>query len=139
MTLIWVIAFLGLLLVEFLTVGLVSIWFAVGALAALITSFVTDSVLIQTIVFIFVSVITLVATQPLIKKFKVTKFEPTNSDRVIGKIAEVTKEIKPDKYGEVEIFGVAWMAASDSKQSVGTKVVVKKIDGNKLIVEKEGE
>ena len=43
MSLIWVIAFLGLLLVEFLTVGLVSIWFAVGALGALITSFITES------------------------------------------------------------------------------------------------
>lgn len=139
MTLIWVIAFLGLLLVEFLTVGLVSIWFAVGALGALITSFITESVLIQTVVFIVVSLITLFATQPLIKKFKVTKFEPTNSDRVIGKTAEVTKEIKPDKYGEVEVFGVTWMAASSCKQVVGSKVVVKEIEGNKLIVEKEGE
>ena len=139
MTLIWVIAFLGLLLVEFLTVGLVSIWFAVGALAALITSFITESVLIQTIIFIVVSVIALVATQPLIKKFKVTKFEPTNSDRVIGMIAEVTKEVNHDKYGEVEIFGVTWLAVSDEKQVVGSKVVVKRIEGNKLIVEKEGE
>jgi membrane protein implicated in regulation of membrane protease activity len=81
----------------------------------------------------------LIATQPLIKKFKVNKFEPTNSDRVIGKIAEVTKEIKPDKYGEVEVYGVTWLAASESKQVVGSKVVVKEIEGNKLIVEKEGE
>ena len=58
MSLIWVIAFLGLLLVEFLTVGLVSIWFAVGALAALITSFITESVLIQTIVFVVASIVT---------------------------------------------------------------------------------
>ena len=139
MTLIWVIAFVGLLLVEFLTVGLVSIWFAVGALAALITSFITESVLIQTIVFVLVSIVTLVVTQPLIKKFKVTKFEPTNSDRVIGKIGEVTKEITPDKYGEVVIFGTEWLAASDKKMPVGTKVVVKEIEGNKLIVKKEGE
>lgn len=139
MTLIWVIAFLGLLLVEFLTVGLVSIWFAVGALVALITSFITESVLIQTIVFIAVSVITLIVTQPLMKKFKVNKFEPTNSDRVIGKVAEVTKDISPDKYGEVEVYGVTWMAASNGKHVVGSKVVIKEIEGNKLIVEKEGE
>ena len=139
MSLIWVIAFLGLLLVEFLTVGLVSIWFAVGALAALITSFITESVLIQTIVFVVVSIVTLFVTQPLIKKFKVTKFEPTNSDRVIGKTGEVTKEIKPNEYGEVVVFGTEWLAASDKKQAVGTKVVVEKIEGNKLIVRKEGE
>lgn len=139
MSLIWVIAFLGLLLVEFLTVGLVSIWFAVGALAALITSFITESVLIQTIVFVVTSIVTLFVTQPLIKKFKVTKFEPTNSDRVIGKTGEVTKEIKPNEYGEVVVFGTEWLAASDEKQAVGTKVVVEKIEGNKLIVKKEGE
>ena len=139
MSLIWVIAFLGLLLVEFLTVGLVSIWFAVGALAALITSFITESVLIQTIVFVVTSIVTLFVTQPLIKKFKVTKFEPTNSDRVIGKTGEVTKEIKPNEYGEVVVFGTEWLAASDKKQAVGTKVVVEKIEGNKLIVKKEGE
>lgn len=139
MTLIWVIAFLGLLLVEFLTVGLVSIWFAVGALAALITTFITESVLIQTIVFVIVSIATLLITQPLIKKFKVTTFEPTNSDRVIGKTAEVTKEIKPDEYGEVVIFGIEWLAVSDVKLEVGTKVVVQRIEGNKLIVKKEGE
>ena len=139
MSLIWVIAFLGLLLVEFFPVGLVSNWFAVGALAALITSFITESVLIQTIVFVVASIVTLFVTQPLIKKFKVTKFEPTNSDRVIGKTGEVTKEIKPNEYGEVVVFGTEWLAASDKKQAVGTKVVVEKIEGNKLIVRIEGE
>ena len=139
MSLIWVIAFLGLLLVEFLTVGLVSIWFAVGALGALITSFITESVLIQTIVFVIVSVITLIVTKPLMNKFKVTNFEPTNSDRVIGKVVEVTKEIKSNEYGEVVVFGTVWLAASDKNHKVGSKVVVQKIEGNKLIVKEEGE
>lgn len=139
MTLIWLIAFLGLLVVEFFTVGLVSIWFAVGALAALLISFITESVLIQAIVFVVVSVITLIVAQPLMKKFKVTSFEPTNTDRVIGKIAYVTKEIKSNEYGEVVIFGNEWLAVADEEIAVGSKVVVQKIEGNKLIVKKEGE
>ena len=139
MSLIWVSAFLGFLRVECLTVGLVSIWFAVGALGALITSFITESVLIQTIVFVIVSVITLIVTKPLMKKFKVTNFEPTNSDRVIGKVVEVTKEIKSNEYGEVVVFGTVWLAASDKNHKVGSKVVVQKIEGNKLIVKEEGE
>lgn len=139
MTMIWLIAFLGLLLVEFLTVGLVSIWFAIGALAALIVTFITDSVLIQALVFIVVSVVALIATKPLMKKFKISGYEPTNSDRVVGKVAEVTKEIKPNSYGEVVVFGNEWMAVSDEKIAVGTKVVVEKIDGAKLIVRREGE
>ena len=140
MSLVWVIAFLGLLLVEFLTVGLVCIWFALGALGALITSFITESVLVQTIVFVIVSIIALLLSKPLVKKFKVNSFEPTNTDRVIGKKARVTKEIKPDEYGEVVIFGTHWLASSDKKQKVDTEVVVEKIEGNKLIVKKvEGE
>lgn len=139
MTMIWLIAFLGLLLVEFLTVGLVSIWFAVGALAAMITTFITDSIVVQAIVFVIVSVIALLITRPLMKKFKSVGFEPTNSDRVVGKIAEVTKDIKPNQYGEVIIFGVEWMAVSDEELTVGDKVVVEKIEGAKLIVKKEGE
>ena len=139
MSLIWVIAFLGLLLVEFITVGLVSIWFAVGALGALITSFITESVLIQTIVFVIVSVVTLFVTEPLMKKLKITNYEPTNSDRVIGKVVEVTKEIKSNEYGEVVVFGTVWLAASDKNHKVGSKVVVQKIEGNKLIVKEEGE
>ncbi|MBQ3510948.1 MAG: NfeD family protein [Bacilli bacterium] len=139
MSLIWVIAFLGLLLVEFITVGLVSIWFAVGALGALITSFITESVLIQTIVFVIVSVVTLFVTKPLMKKLKITNYEPTNSDRVIGKVVEVTKEIKSNEYGEVVVFGTVWLAASDKNHKVGSKVVVQKIEGNKLIVKEEGE
>ncbi|MDO5394108.1 MAG: NfeD family protein [Mycoplasmatota bacterium] len=139
MTTIWLIAFLGLLLVEFLTVGLVSIWFAFGALAALITTFITESVLVQVLVFVVISIIALLVTRPLMKKFKVNGFEPTNTDRVIGKVAEVTKEIKPNVYGEVVIFGTEWMAASEEKIAVGEKVVVEKIEGAKLIVRREGE
>lgn len=139
MTTVWLIAFLGLLLIEFLTVGLVSIWFALGALAALITTFMTESIVIQGIVFVVVSIIALLVTRPLMKKFKVNGFEPTNTDRVIGKVAEVTKEIKPNSYGEVVIFGTEWMAASKKKIAVGEKVVVEKIEGAKLIVKKEGE
>ena len=139
MSLVWVITFLGLLLAEFLTVGLISVWFAVGALAALIASFITESVLIQIVVFVGVSIIALIATQPLIKKFKINKFEPTNSDRVIGKTGEVVQEITSNKYGRVIVFGTEWLAASDQTLVVGTKVVILKIEGNKLIVEKEGD
>lgn len=140
MTLIWLIAFLVLLFVEFLTVGLVSIWFAVGAIGALITSFITDSILIQFVVFILVSIIALIVTKPLVKRFKLFESEPTNSDRVVGKTAEVVKEITPSEYGEVKVLGTIWTAVSDVKLIVGTKVVVEKIEGSKLIVKKkEGE
>ena len=97
MSVYWIILFLVLLLIELATVNLVSIWFAVGAIAAFITSFFTDSVLLQLFVFVVVSVVSLFVTLPIVKKVKSKdKFVPTNLDRVLGKEAEVTKEIKPN-------------------------------------------
>ena len=134
----WIILFLVLLLIELATVNLVSIWFAVGALGAFVTSFFTDSILIQLSVFVVISVVSLLVTLPLVKKFKgKEKIVPTNLDRVIGKEAEVIKEIKPNHYGEVEVFGTIWTATSKDTFKVGEKAKVLKMDGVKLIVERE--
>ena len=135
----WFIAFLVLLFIEIITINLVTIWFAIGALAALVTALITDSFVIQVIVFLVVSVIALLLTKPLIKKFKGFQVVPTNSDRVIGKVGEVTKKIEKNKYGEVKVFGNIWTAYSDEELDVGTKVIVKEIEGVKLIVKKEEE
>lgn len=135
----WFIAFLVLLFIEIITINLVTIWFAIGALGALITALITDSFVIQVIVFLVVSIIALLVTKPLIKKFKGFQVVPTNSDRVIGKIGEVTKKIEKNKYGEVKVFGNIWTAYSDEELEVGTKVIVKEIEGVKLIVKKEEE
>ena len=139
MTIMWFIAFIILLFIELATVNLVTIWFAIGAVAGLITTTFTDSFLIQLIVFIVVSLLALLLTKPLIKKFKGYDVVPTNSDRVIGKVGEVTKEIRTDKYGEVKVYGNIWTASSKEKIEVGEKVKVLAIDGVKLIVEKEEE
>ena len=133
----WFIAFVILLLIELFTVNLVTIWFAIGAVAAIITSIFTDSVLIQSIVFVVVSVISLLITKPLIKKVKKFEVEPTNSDRVIGKVGDVTKKIEKNKYGEVKVYGNTWTASSKDVIEVGERVKVLSIDGVKLIVEKE--
>lgn len=136
-TIAWFIAFLILLGVEIITIGLVSIWFAIGALAALIISFFVDSIIVQLLVFISISIIALIITKPFIKKFKVQKIIPTNSDMVIGKIGDVTKKIEDNHYGEVKVFGNTWTAYSDEEIDVGSRVKVLKIDGVKLFVQKE--
>lgn len=133
----WFVAFLILLFIEIITVNLVTIWFAVGSLAALVTAFLTDSFVIQMVVFLIVSVVALLITKPLMKKFKSFQITPTNSDRVIGKIGEVTKKIEKNKYGEVKVFGNTWTAYCKEELDVGTKVKVLEIEGVKLIVEKE--
>lgn len=135
----WFGAFIILLIIEIGTVNLVSVWFAIGAIVSMICSLFIDSLIIQLLVFIIVSLIALAITKPLIKKFKVMEIVPTNIDRVIGKIGTVTKEITKDSYGEVKVFGNVWTASSNKKISVGTKVKVLAIEGVKLIVKVEEE
>ena len=135
----WFVAFLVFVFIELITVTLVTIWFAIGAIAAVNTTFFTDSVVIQSIVFVVVSVLSLIITKPLVKKFKKFDITPTNSDRVIGKIGDVTKKISPNKYGEVKVFESIWTAKSDEEIKVGEKVKVLSIEGVKLIVKKEDD
>lgn len=139
MTVFWFTLFLVALVVEFSTAGLVSIWFALGALCTMGIAYLTENIFIQLVFFVIISLVSLILTKPLIKKFKAFDVQPTNSDRVIGKIADVTKDITPNNFGEVKIFGEYWTAISEEKIKVGTKVRVKAIEGVKLIVEKEEE
>lgn len=135
----WFILFLVLLVVEFATVNLVTIWFALGALGAVFVSLVTESLAVQSIVFVVVSILALLLTKPLIKKFNIIHKEPTNCDRLIGMEAVVVEDIKDNEYGKVKILGDVWLAASKTSIKEGTKVVVKDIQGVKLIVEKKEE
>ena len=139
MSIYWFIAFLVFLVIELVTVNLVTIWFAIGAILAMLCSLITDSIVVQGVVFLVSSILVLVLTRPLMKKFKGFDRIPTNSDRVIGKIGEVTAKIEKNKYGEVKVFGNVWTATSNQVLNVGEHVKVKAIDGVKLIVEKEEE
>ena len=133
----WFITFALLLFVELATQNLVSIWFVLGSLAALGVSFLTNNLLLQILVFVLVSIIALIITRSLVKRFKDYDITPTNSDRVIGKIGEVTKDIKKNQYGQVKVFGEYWTAFSDHSIDAGTKVRILGIDGVKLEVEEE--
>lgn len=138
---VWIwLAVLGIFIVtELLTVQLTTVWFAGGALIAmLLAAFGVKSIAVQVVVFLVVSVILLFATRPLVKKFVNRKAQPTNADRCIGEKAVVTREIN-NLLGEgaAKINGVEWTARSESDTIIpsGSTVTVKRIDGVKLIVE----
>ena len=132
---IWLLLFLTFLILEVVTVSLVSIWFCGGAIAAMISSYFTDSLFIQILVFIVVSVILLAVLKPLFKHFRISV--PTNYGRVIGKSGVVTEEISEDKYGQVKVDGSIWTAKSKEKIKKDEKVKVLDVEGVKLIVERE--
>ena len=139
MTIGWFIIFLVLLGVEFATINLVTIWFALGALVSTFLSFYIESIAIQSATFVIVSILALILTKPVLKKFNLVQQNPTNSDRFIGKEGDVVKEIKSNEYGEVKIFGEVWTAVAKENMKVGTKVIVKDIEGVKLVVDKKEE
>ena len=94
-------------------------------------------VITQVLVFVVISVILLVATRPLVKKFMLSKTIPTNSELDVGKKAVVIEEINTlHSKGRVRVGDVNWTAITDSNTVIpeGTTVTVEKIDGAKLIV-----
>ena len=140
-SLFWLIALVVFGVIEAVTVGLASIWFAIGALAALIVSFFVGVLWVQIIVFLVVSFVALAAIRPFAKKLLVPKTEATNADRVIGAEAVVTQTIDNLKgEGAVTVGGVPWTARADRADQIipkGTTVHVLRIEGVKLFVTEE--
>ncbi len=136
---IWLVIFIVLVIIELITINLVTIWFAIAAVFALLVDIITRNTMLEIIVFIVSSFLLLLLTKPLIKKIKVKKVEATNLDMVINKVGIVTEDINQDKIGEVKVLGKRWSAYSNTELKKDEKVKILSIDGVKLKVEKIGE
>lgn len=136
---IWLVIFIVLVVIELLTINLVTIWFAIAAVFALLVDIITGNTMLEIIVFTVSSFLLLLLTKPIIKKLKVKKIEATNLDMVINKVGIVTEDILNDKIGEVKVLGKKWSAYSDTKVLKGERVKILSIDGVRLKVEKMGE
>ena len=134
---IWLIAAGIFFVVEMATTGFLIFWLAVGSLLAMITSFITDSIIIQTIVFVVSSSILIPLTKPLADKFIAKKTVPTNSYSLINKRGIVIVDINPiEGVGQVKVNGEIWSAKTEDGSTItkNTEIEVLKIDGVKLIV-----
>lgn len=135
----WLVVLAACAVVELLTMGLTSIWFAAGALVAAIVALFVPYFWVQLVVFVVVSILLLVFTKPIAVKFlNIGKFK-SNAESLVGKRAIVTSEIDNLKeIGEVTIQGLDWSARTEQDGVVIPKnavVVIKKIEGVKLIVD----
>lgn len=137
-TLIWVLILVISIIVEAITIDLVSIWFGVGAIAALIGEAFGMSHFLQVVIFTIVSIICIVISRPLAKKYLRGNIVKTNLDRVIGKHCLVTETITADDKGEVKVMGTLWMASSLNNETiqVGEYAEVVSIEGAHVIVKK---
>ena len=135
----WMIIFIILVLIELCTVNLVSIWFAIGALASFVLSFWVSDITWQIAMFVGVSFISLLLTRKIVSKVRGGEVVRTNLDRVIGQVGIVTEEITKLEPGEVKVDSKKWSAISSKKIKVGSKVEILSIDGVKLNVKEVKE
>ena len=105
----WLIAAIGFLVLEGMTFSMVSIWFAAGSAAALLSCLFWPSFRVQAVVFIVVSILCLAAFKPLADKLRL-KHTPTNGDRSLGREAKVLTPVSAGKTGRVRLDGVDWNA-----------------------------
>lgn len=136
---IWIIAVVVFSILEGITLGLTSLWFAMAAIVALIAALLGAPFFVQVILFVVASVLFLVITKPLAKDLLKIGGERTNLDALIGERGIVTSEILPFSMGQVKVKGQIWSALAEDGEPMGINetVLVQSIEGVKLIVKRE--
>ena len=105
----WLIAAVGFLVLEGMTFSMVSVWFAAGSAAALLSCLFHPPFKVQAVVFMVVSVLCLAAFKPLTQRLR-QKPTPTNGDRSLGREAKVLTPVSAEETGRVRLDGVDWNA-----------------------------
>ncbi|MCI9273511.1 MAG: NfeD family protein [Clostridiales bacterium] len=137
---IWLAVIIVMAIVEAVTTQLVSIWFVLGGIVALIVSLFGVTLPVQLIVFVLVSTMALLITRPFVKKHMGFKKEDTNAGRYVGKVGKVIVEINNELgVGQVNVSGSIWTARAidNSVIPLGANVTVESIEGVKLLVKAE--
>ena len=139
----WLIAAGVFFIIEMATIGFLIFWLGIGALLAMVTSFITDSILIQVIVFVVTSTLLLIFTRPLVNKFiKIPKEVKTNAYSMIGKKGIVIKNINNiEGDGQIKVDGEVWSAKYNTDEVIpkDTEIEIIEIDGVKAVVKKINE
>lgn len=133
----WAILMVLMLVIEASTAALLTVWFAFGALAALVSAFLGASLGVQIAVFFIVSGLLLAFLLPYARRKMDEKKTATNADRIIGAEGIVTEEIdEVQGTGQIRVMGAVWSARSQSGISIsaGEKVKVEAISGVKAVV-----
>ena len=134
---IWLVLLVFFILVESSTVSLVSVWFAAGALAAMVAALLKAQLWLQVVLFFVVSALLLLALRPVIRKHFTPKLVKTNVDAVVGTVGIVTMDVDNlQGKGQVKLGGMEWTARSTDGSPIceGTQIVVDKIEGVKVFV-----
>lgn len=138
----WVLLIIAFVIGELISVGLTSIWFAAGALAALLLALLGVGPLVQFAVFLIVSIVLLLSTRSWAQRFINSRTQKTNADSIIGQTIRIAERVSNrDQTGMAIVHGQEWTVRASSDDEVIEKdqnAKVVEISGVKLIVEKEG-
>ena len=133
---VWVALVIIFALIEVFTLGLTTVWFAIGALVMVFLSLLPIKLPVQILIFLVISAVLLIFTRPLaIKKFRIGK-EKTNVESLAGKHALVMKKISEFEKGEAKVNGQIWSARTEGNSEIaeGTKCEIIRVEGVQLIV-----
>lgn len=134
---IWLIASGIFFIIEIFTIGFFVFWLGIGSLLAMIVSFFTSSILIQTTVFVISSTLLIFATRPLVNKLTKNDVVPTNVYSLVGKKAIVTEEINwSTGTGQIKVNGEVWSAKTKEQMVIpkDSEVRIENIEGVKAFV-----
>lgn len=133
-TILWGLLAVIFFVIEAIIPGLVSIWFALGSIFALLYSLFDSSIMIETAIFILFSICSLI----ILKKVSKNKFYKNGEEleRIIGKVVKV-KEVDDSLNYRVYLDGKYWIIKSEDDVEVNDLVEVKGIEGNRLVVKKQ--
>ncbi len=133
---VWIVLILILLLVEILTINLVTIWFVIAAIPALFLELLGVSLVVQIIVFALIATMLLIFTRPLVKKIQNGRALNTNYMSVIGQQGIALEDLGGLEKGYVKINGMEWLAQSEDNIQKDDVIVVQDVSGSKVIIKK---
>lgn len=138
MTIVWIVFIVATVIIELETTDLVTVWFTLGAVGALIAAICGAELWLQIVLFVGIGILALICTRPLAKRMQQKEIIRTNSDKIVGEYGIVTKKIVPNEIGEIKIESRYWRAISKSNDTfeVDEKVLIEAITGSKVIVSK---
>ena len=136
MWIVWLVVVILLVVIEAMTVNLVTIWFIISGIITMFLSFFLNDLISQLAIFVLLGILLMILTKPVIEEMKKNKEEKLNLERIIGMEGVVIKEIKKNVIGEVKVDGKTWSAIADKKITVDSDIIVEEIRGVKLVVSK---
>ena len=138
MIILWSIIFITTLIIELETADLTCIWFCLASLVSLVCAIFKMQAVFQVLVFAAVATLLILATKPITKKMMKTEIIHTNTDKLIGMVGTITKDIIDDSIGEVKVNNEFWRAICIEGDNIKTdeKVIITALSGNKVVVTK---